>query len=95
MESPCYCQGEDVLLTIGNQTRKHALLTVIVFPGLAFRASVTDVCERLEACTLADFEILDGRANLDNDAGALMASTLSAEHRHLGQCPIVHHEMDI
>lgn len=84
-----------MLLTICNQTSKHALLTIIVFPGLAFSASVADVCEGFEACALADLEVLDARANLDNDACTLMASTLGAEDRHLGQCPIVHHEMDV
>jgi len=56
---------------------------------------MADVLKWLVPCSLANLEVLDLLTNLDNNTGTLVACAFRAQLRHLGQSPVVHHEMDI
>lgn len=45
--------------------------------------------------SLADLEVLDSFADLDDDTGTFVTSTLGTKLGHLRQCPVVHHEVNI
>lgn len=49
----------------------------------------------LESCPHSWCEGLDGTPNFHNNTGSLVACTSGAESAHLGERPVVQHEMDI
>ena len=68
---------------------------VILPPVPALLAVVAHVLERLDAHAVPDLEVLDVVAELDDDAGALVARAPHAEEGHGWQRPVVHHEVHV
>lgn len=56
---------------------------------------MADILKWLVSRSLADLKVLDLLTNLDNNAGTFVAGAFCAQLGHLGQGPVVHHEMDI
>jgi len=56
---------------------------------------MADILKWLVSCSLADLEVLDLLTDLDNNTGTFVACAFCAHLRHLGQSPVVHHEMHI
>ncbi len=68
---------------------------VCFFAGFAVFAGVTDILNGLVSRSLAHFVVLDSIANLDNHARTLVSCTFSTEFGHLGEVPVIQHEMDV
>lgn len=84
-----------ILPTIAEASSENGLLTVGLPARSAVIASVADILNWLETRTLANFVGLDSVANLDNHTCSFVARTLGSQVGHLGEVPIVQHEVDI
>lgn len=73
----------------------YAFGAVIVSARPTLVARPASVPHRLDARPLADFEILDPLADLDDDTCSFMACTERVEGGHGRQVEVVQHEMDI
>lgn len=73
----------------------HALGAVIVSARPTLLARPARVPHGLDARPLADLEVLDPLADLDDNACAFVACTDGVEGRHGRHIPVVHHEVDI
>ena len=74
---------------------KHRLRAICLPARFTVFTGVTDVLNRLEPGTLANFITLDSFTNLDNNAGPLMACALRSQFGHFGEIPVVKHKMNI
>lgn len=61
------------------ETSQHGIKTVGFLPGLAVFASVADILNRLEACSLAHLEVIDSFSYFDDDARAFVTGAFGAE----------------
>ena len=77
------------------QSRQDCFATICLSTHFTLIADMTDVQDWFEPSTLADFEILDSLSDFDNDTCPFVARTLGAQLTHLGQSPIVQHEVDV
>lgn len=62
---------------------------------LAVLASVANILDRLESCSLPNLEVLDSLSNFDDDTCTFMAGALGAKLGHWWHAPVFHHEVDI
>lgn len=90
---------------------EHDLRAVRLSAGFAVFTAVAHVLDGLVASSLTRLKLCDLVAHLDDNAGTLasiravacvilflsylVTSTLCTELGHLGQLPVVHHEVDI
>lgn len=82
-------------LTINMKT-SHDTTQTVSFPScLAVLASVTNILDRLESCSLPNLEVLDTLSNFDDDTCTLVAGALGTELGHWWHAPVLHHEVDI
>lgn len=82
-------------LTINMKTSHDTTQTVGLPSCLAVLASVTNILDRLESCSLPNLEVLDSLSNFDDDTCTLVAGALGAELGHWWHAPVLHHEVDI
>lgn len=82
-------------LTISHQPGENCAPAISFLAISAGIASMTNIHNRLETCSLADLQMFDSFSNLDDHACTFVACTLSPELGHWWECPIMHHEVDI
>lgn len=81
--------------TITCQSGDDSLGAELVSSTLAVFTHVADILNRLESSSLTDLEVLDITADLDDHAGTFVACALGTHLGHLGQSPVVQHEVHI
>ena len=90
-----YCNVLGQPLTIAHSSCEDSFSAIRLFARLTIFARMADVLDGLEPGTLADLVCLDVFAYFDDYSSSFVACTFCSHLSHLGQVPVVEHEMDI
>ena len=88
-------QPETSVLTISSQASEYGLSAVCLSAGLACITSMTYVDNRLMTSSLSDLELFDVFSDFDNHTCTFVPSTFCSKGRHLGEVPVIQHEVNI
>lgn len=88
-------QPSYLALTVSQATRKDSSGTILYSSRPALFTDTAGTVGRATAGTLANLIVLHVFPDLDDDPCTFMAGAFHSQFAHLGEFPIIHHEMHI
>jgi hypothetical protein len=95
IDESCASQPCHLALTVSQTTCENSLETILYSSRPALFTDTTGTVGRSIRRTLSNLIVLHISPDLDDDARTFMAGALHSQVAHLGEFPIIHHEMYI